>query len=207
MCSCRHGRGRRGIAADDGRLLVGRNRWVENFATSPSHCRCPKAESSCAAVRHHGRDDAANSKASRRQAGVETAYTLKRKEFNSSIRRRSFYRGHLYGVAETRGNRWSCMDLNGKELWNSGSLKFGHGPYMIADGMIFGLADSGLLATMEATHEGYRPLAQFQVFENGHDAWGPMAIASGRLIVRDLTRDGLPGRAGGKVEMGITGDR
>jgi hypothetical protein len=67
----------------------------------------------------------------------------------------------------------------------SGSLKFGHGPYMIADGLIFALADNGLLVTMEATHESCRPLAQFQVFENGHDAWGPMAMVSGRL---DLAR-------------------
>jgi outer membrane protein assembly factor BamB len=81
-----------------------------------------------------------------------------------------------------------CLDLDGNEVWDSGSLKFGHGPYMIADGLLFALADDGLLVTMEATHEACRPLAQFQVFENGHDAWGPMAMVAGRLIVRDLTR-------------------
>jgi outer membrane protein assembly factor BamB len=59
---------------------------------------------------------------------------------------------------------------------------------MIADGLLVALADDGLLASMEATHEGYRPLAQFQVFENGHDAWGPMAMVAGRLIVRDMHR-------------------
>jgi outer membrane protein assembly factor BamB len=59
---------------------------------------------------------------------------------------------------------------------------------MIADGMIFVLSADGLLATAEATHEAYRPLAQFQVFEDGLDAWGPMAMAAGRLVVRDMTR-------------------
>jgi outer membrane protein assembly factor BamB len=118
---------------------------------------------------------------------AEEAYELKRKEFNSEQQTPVFYQGHLYGVRKLR-EQMLCMDASGKELWNSGSSKFGHGPYMIADGMIFALADNGLLATMEATHEGYRPLAQFQVFENGHDAWGPMAMAAGRLIVRDLTR-------------------
>ncbi len=80
------------------------------------------------------------------------------------------------------------MDLKGNEIWNSGKDRFGHGPYMIADGVILSLSDRGLLAMAEATHEGYRPLAQFQVFDGGHDAWGPMALVGGLLIVRDLTR-------------------
>ena len=29
-----------------------------------------------------------------------------------------------------------CLDLQGKELWNSGRDKFGSAPYMIADGLI-----------------------------------------------------------------------
>ena len=39
-----------------------------------------------------------------------------------------------------------------------------------------------------ATPDGYRRMAQSEIFPNGHDAWGPMAIADGRLIVRDMTR-------------------
>ena len=30
--------------------------------------------------------------------------------------------------------------------------------------------------------------SQFQVFEKGKEAWGPMALVAGRLIVRDMTR-------------------
>jgi outer membrane protein assembly factor BamB len=40
---------------------------------------------------------------------------------------------------------------------------------------------------VEAKPDGYNQLAQAQVL-NGHDSWGPMAMAGGRLIVRDLTR-------------------
>ena len=58
---------------------------------------------------------------------------------------------------------------------------------MIADGLIFVLGDEGQLTLAEATPEGYRQLAQGQVLE-GHDCWGPMALAAGRLMVRDLTR-------------------
>ena len=40
----------------------------------------------------------------------------------------------------------------------------------------------------EATTEGYRRLSQCEVFADGHDAWGPMALVNGRLILRDMTR-------------------
>ena len=46
--------------------------------------------------------------------------------------------------------------------------------------------DSGRLTLAEATSQGYRQLAEAQVFD-GNDSWGPMALVGGRLIVRDLT--------------------
>jgi outer membrane protein assembly factor BamB len=80
------------------------------------------------------------------------------------------------------------MDPQGKQIWDSGKDRFGHGPYMIADGAILVMSNDGLLAMVEASVTQYRPLARYQVFEDGHDAWGPMALAGGRLIVRDMTR-------------------
>ena len=39
-----------------------------------------------------------------------------------------------------------CLDLNGKEVWKSGpEHRFGLGPYLIADGLIYMLDDSVLL--------------------------------------------------------------
>jgi outer membrane protein assembly factor BamB len=58
---------------------------------------------------------------------------------------------------------------------------------MIANGLLYVMNDSGLLTLVEATPTGYNQLAQAKVLE-GPDSWGPMAIASGRLILRDLTR-------------------
>ena len=37
------------------------------------------------------------------------------------------------------------------------------------------------------TSTGYRQLAEAQVLD-AHDSWAPMALADGRLIVRDYTR-------------------
>jgi outer membrane protein assembly factor BamB len=47
--------------------------------------------------------------------------------------------------------------------------------------------NSGLLTLAEAARTGYVPLAQAKALE-GPESWGPMAIASGRLILRDLNR-------------------
>jgi outer membrane protein assembly factor BamB len=58
---------------------------------------------------------------------------------------------------------------------------------MIGDGKILALDDHGLLTMARAVPESFEPLAQAKVLD-GHDAWGPMALATGRLIVRDLTR-------------------
>ncbi len=176
-----------GVSAEDGRILWDETRWVENFATSPSPL--PLADGRIFLSSGYDVTGAMmlQIKAAGDDLSVAPAYTLTRKEFNSEQQTPIYYRGRLYGVRKMRG-QMVCLDLDGKELWNSGSQKFGHGPYMIADEMIFALADNGLLVTMEAVPDAFRPLAQFQVFDNGHDAWGPMAMAGGRLIVRDLTR-------------------
>ena len=58
---------------------------------------------------------------------------------------------------------------------------------MIAKELIYVMNDSGLLTLAVASPDGYNQLAQAQVLD-GHDSWGPMAMAGGRLIVRDLTR-------------------
>ena len=65
--------------------------------------------------------------------------------------------------------------------------RFGLGPFMIADKKIFVMDDSGNLTMAQAAPDGFKPLAKAKVLD-GHDSWGPMAIAGGRLIVRDLTR-------------------
>jgi outer membrane protein assembly factor BamB len=97
-----------------------------------------------------------------------------------------FYNGHIYGVGMDK--QLICLDLQGKPVWNSTSVNtFGSGPYVIAGGLLYVLNDSGVLTMVEAGSSGYVQLAQARVL-NGIDSWGPMAVASGRLIVRDLTR-------------------
>jgi outer membrane protein assembly factor BamB len=47
--------------------------------------------------------------------------------------------------------------------------------------------DDGVLTMAEASPAGFKMLARAKVLD-GHETWAPLAIAGGRLIVRDLER-------------------
>ncbi len=97
-----------------------------------------------------------------------------------------YYDGFIYGVRPDE--QLVCLSAGGEIVWASGSArKFGLGPYIVADGMIFVMDDSGVLTLVEATPAGFSVIEQGQVLF-GHESWGPMAIVSGRLIVRDFTQ-------------------
>jgi len=123
-------------------------------------------------------------------AGVieaEVLYRLPVETFGAEQQTPIYYNGYLYGVGQN-DDQLSCLDLDGNIVWQSGSAtQFHLGPFMIANGLIYAMDDSGLLTLAEATSAGYRQLAQAQVLD-GHDSWGPMAMVSGRLIVRDMTQ-------------------
>ncbi|MFC1781579.1 PQQ-binding-like beta-propeller repeat protein [Planctomycetota bacterium] len=113
---------------------------------------------------------------------------LKPAVFGSEQHTPILYRGHIFGIRPDK--RLVCLDLEGNVVWDSSDFpRFGNsglGPYSIADGKIYILDDEGLLTMAEASTSGYKQLAQAQVIEDGFDAWGPMAFASGRLILRDM---------------------
>jgi len=97
-----------------------------------------------------------------------------------------YYGGYIYGVR--LDEQLVCLDLQGNVVWTSTSAnKFGSGPYSIVDGLIYLMNNSGELTLAQASPSGYLPLAHAKVLD-GHESWGPFAIASGRLIVRDTER-------------------
>jgi len=94
------------------------------------------------------------------------------------------YEGYIYGVRPD--GQLVCLDLAGNVVWTSPSeKKFGSGPYVIANGLMYIMDDSGTLTLVRPGASGYVELARAKVMD-GHEAWGPMAVASGRLIVRDM---------------------
>ncbi len=118
-------------------------------------------------------------------------FELKQKVFGSEMQTPIFHRDHIFGVTSKDAGELKeqmvCLNLQGRQVWTSGAAnRFGPfgGPYIIADGKIFVTDDHGVLTLLEATPKGYRQLARAKVL-SGKDSWAPMAIAGGRLIVRD----------------------
>ena len=176
-----------GVAADNGELLWNSTDWKIRIATVPSAMILPNnrlffsggynSGAMMAQIEEQGGD-----------IGVETLFRLKPKRFGSTQQTPIFYNGFIYGVRDS-DKQLVCLDLKGNEVWRSGRQhKFGLGPYVISDGLIFVLDDSARLTLVEATSSGYHQLAQALILEDAQDAWGPMAVAAGRLILRDLTR-------------------
>jgi outer membrane protein assembly factor BamB len=117
---------------------------------------------------------------------AQSAFRLEPEVFGSPQHTPIFYEGYIYGVGAD--GQLNCLDLDGKVVWTSTSVhRFGRGPYTIANGHIYVMNDSGLLTLAEATPSGYVQLAEAKVLE-GPESWGPMAVASGRLILRDMNR-------------------
>jgi outer membrane protein assembly factor BamB len=101
------------------------------------------------------------------------------------------WEGMMYGIepkdAGLLRNQLICVDPNdvNKVIWTSGKDgRFGLGPYLIADQKMFILDDEGVLTMVKPDKNKYVQLAQKKLFD-GVDAWGPMALADGFLMLRD----------------------
>jgi outer membrane protein assembly factor BamB len=179
-----------GVSADRGQLLFSSTEWPEQFATCPSPVVLPEGRIFLSSG-YGNRTGSLVLQLATESGESLTAKPILRlapRQFNSEQQTPILFEDHVYGVRKRGGGQLVCLDLEGNERWNSGPDRFGHGPYLIADGLIFVMDDGGSLTLAEATPAGYRRLARCQVFEDGRDAWGPMALVAGRLIVRDMTR-------------------
>ena len=84
-----------------------------------------------------------------------------------------------------------CMDLDGNEVWRTGAEPFfGRGNAIAADGVLY-IQDghSGVLRVVEPDPNGYRQLAELDVFgadgsRRDQRMWAPMALSRGRLLLR-----------------------
>jgi len=174
-----------GVAADDGSLLWETAEWKIRMANVPS----PVIVGDGRIFLTGGYNAGSMMLQLRDDDGKLTAaplFRLKPKVFDSPQHTPILFNSCLYGVRSD--GRLACIDLNGKLLWaSSGTERFGLGPYLIANGLIFVMDDAGTLTLAEATPAGYGRLARANVL-SGHDSWGPMALAGDRLIVRDPTK-------------------
>ncbi len=74
-------------------------------------------------------------------------------------------------------------------VWNSAAdERFGLGPYMIVDGKLFALKETGELYVYDIQPRSLRLIRSQPIIADASDAWGPMAYADGMLLVRDAKR-------------------
>ncbi len=102
-----------------------------------------------------------------------------------------YYNKVIYSVHPEQGplkEQLVCMDPynGGKVLWSSDKTKrYGHyEPFMVADGKLFVLSEEGGLSIVKPSREKFEPLSEAKVL-HGHEAWAPIALVGGRMILRD----------------------
>jgi outer membrane protein assembly factor BamB len=184
---CIVGKGIVGIAARDGELLWSFD-WKFNQAVAPSPLHvgdgmifmtsCYEADTVMLQVTREG--DAFVAK---------QLFVLPYTEWNSEVHTPILFENHMFAVGKKKRGLFTCLDLNGKQIWTSeGKASFGLGSYLLADGMFFILdGDTGMLRLLDANTTEYKELAKSQVL-SGHDVWAPMALANGKLLVRDMAQ-------------------
>ncbi|MHC4214705.1 MAG: outer membrane protein assembly factor BamB family protein [Planctomycetota bacterium] len=175
-----------GISADDGEILWEKTDWKIQIANVPTPVQVSDGlvffsggyNAGCMMLELTESND---------QINFKEVFRLGPEVFGAEQQTPIYYQGHIYGIRPPPDSQLVCLDTEGKILWTSTrSNRFRLGPYMIANGLIYAMNDSAELTLAEATPSGYVQLDRAKLMK-GRESWGPMAIASGRLIVRDLT--------------------
>lgn len=174
-----------GVSARTGAILWETTDWKISIATVPSPLILQDGR-----IFLSGGYDAGSMMLQVRKEGerfsVKTLFKLAPAVFGAAQHTPLLYEDHIYGVRPD--GKFVCLDLDGKTVWTSDSgQQFGLGSFIVADGLILAMNDSGLLRLIEASPGKYTLLAQAQVL-HGRESWAPLALAGNRLIARDFTR-------------------
>ena len=121
---------------------------------------------------------------------AEPLYELEKAVFSCEQHTPLAFQDHFFAVlpkdaGEFRA-QFACMNLDGKIVWTSGKTeRFGLGPFLRAGDNMFILDDDGTLSLIKSSITGYQRLARARVL-HGREAWAPMALVDGRLLLRDF---------------------
>lgn len=110
-------------------------------------------------------------------------------QWSSDVHTPIFFENHLFAVSRKKRGLFTCLDLDGNVVWDSGGkASFGLGSFILADGMFFVLeGKTGMLRLLDANTVEYRELDRAQVL-SGHDVWGPIALSDGKMVLRDMKK-------------------
>ena len=183
-----------GIAASDGKLLWS-SPFIGKMAVSPSPIHVGNGKVFVTAAYEVG---SAMYQVEKSASGfsAKKLFSLTSAQFNSEVHTPILYQNHLFAVSKPKMGQFTCLDLNGKIVWqspvtsgSSGDRKtFDLGGFLLADGMFYALDGiTGILRLIDANTKEYKELASAQILE-GPDVWGPPALSNGRLLIRSMTR-------------------
>jgi outer membrane protein assembly factor BamB len=174
-----------GVSAKDGAILWETTDWKISIATVPSPLDLGNGRLFLTGGYNAGSLVLQLGKEAERWV-VRPVLKLEPEVFGATQHTPVLYDQHLYGARAD--GKFVCLTLEGKPVWTSDSGQaFGLGSFILADGLLLAMNDSGLLRLLEATPDKYHLLAQAQVLK-GRESWAPLALAGGRLLARDLTR-------------------
>ena len=174
-----------GVLAKDGALLWQTDAWKISIATVPSPVVLDDGRIFLSGGYNAGslllqlEDHAGN-------LIPRIVWRLAPRDFGATQHTPIFHNGLLYGTRPD--GEFVCLGLDGKVVWSSpAGNSFGLGPFLLADGLFFVMNEDGKLSLVEDSPARFNLLSQAQVLQ-GRESWGPMALAGGRLLARDLTR-------------------
>ena len=175
-----------GIAADNGELLWDTTDWKISIATVPTPIPLDNGRIFLSGGYNAG-CLMLHLKSESGKITARPAFRLGPEVFGATQQTPVYREGYFFGIRPD--GQFVCINAEGKPAWASGSgTQFGLGPLLMSGKFVFAMNDSGRLTVMEASTTKYIPLAQAPVLKDGHESWGPMAMAGGRLLVRDFTR-------------------
>ncbi len=115
---------------------------------------------------------------------------FKTPDFGSHTQPPILYKDHFYAqyTINERSDGLVCMSMNGQVRWKTGEdPAFVRGGAILADGLLLATDGNTKLYVIEPDPSGFRPLASAQLLEPGEN-WAPLALADGKLLIRDQKR-------------------
>ena len=137
--------------------------------------------------------------------GYGVTELFRHNDFGDQTKPPILHKGFFYAQFSTNSKRdgLTCMGMDGKILWKTQrSPDFNKGSMILADGLILASDGAKTLYLIEPDPSAYKQLASAEVlaeggvdtsdpmtrFGGGNQNWAPLALADGKLLIRDQTQ-------------------
>jgi outer membrane protein assembly factor BamB len=135
-----------------------------------------------------------------------TTEVFRTEEFGDQTKPPLLIDGYFYAQYGTNNRRDGlvCMNMNGEIMWKTGrSPDFNKGSMILADGLILATDGRKTLYLIEPDPSGFKLIASAELLKEGGISdddpvasrsggptqnWGPLALADGKLLLRDQSR-------------------